>query len=158
PMGGANGPPYSIAVLPFTNLGNDRNDDYLGDGIAEDLTTDLSHLDGMLVVARESAFTYRGKEVDIREVGRQLGVRYVVEGSVRRIGDAVRINAQLIASYNGAHVWAERFDQPLRDLRDGQDTTVQHIGTALNVRFEQPPAKPPVSDPDAYDLILRAKA
>ena len=158
PMGGANGPPYSIAVLPFTNLGNDRNDDYLGDGIAEDLTTDLSHLDGMLVVARESAFTYRGKEVDIREVGRQLGVQYVVEGSVRRIGDAVRINAQLIASYNGAHVWAERFDQPLRDLRDGQDTTVQHIGTALNVKFEQPPAKPPVSDPDAYDLILRAKA
>ena len=149
--------PNSIAVLPFTNLGSDRGDDYLGDGIAEDLTTDLSHLNGVLVVARESAFTYRGKEVDIREVGRQLGVNYVVEGSVRRVGDLVRINAQLIAAGNGAHIWAERFDQPLRDLREGQDTTVQHIGTALDLKFQRPSNKPPTSNPDAYDLILRAK-
>jgi TolB-like protein/class 3 adenylate cyclase/rhodanese-related sulfurtransferase len=148
---------FSIAVLPFTNLGNDRNDDYLGDGIAEDLTTDLSHLDGAVVVARESAFTYRGKEVDIRDVGRQLGVRYVLEGSVRKLGDTLRINAQLIQANTGTHVWADRFDQSMGDLRDGQDVIVQRIGAAVNHRFEkkQQPARP--TTPDAYDLILRAK-
>ena len=145
PAGATVTSPNSIAVLPFTNLGSDRGDDYLGDGIAEDLTTDLSHLNGVLVVARESAFTYRGKEVDIRVVGRQLGVNYVVEGSVRRVGDSVRINAQLIAAENGVHVWAERFDQPLRDLREGQDTTVRHIGTALDLKFQKPPDKPMTS-------------
>ena len=150
----------SIAVLPFTNLSNDPNEDYLADGISEDLTTDLSHLDGAVVVARESAFAYRGKEVDIRDVGRQLGVRYVLEGSVRKIGDAVRINAQLIAADNGAHVWAERFDQPLRALQDGQDNTVQRIGEALDIRFDQGKQQPKksTSDPAAYDLVLRGRA
>jgi adenylate cyclase len=153
-------PLFSIAVLPFTNLSNDRDEDYLADGIAEDLTTDLSHLDGAFVVARESAFVYRGKEVDIRDVGRQLGVRYVLEGSVRKLNDSVRINAQLISAYNGAHVWADRFDQTLRDLQAGQDSTVQRIGTALGIKFDtakQQP-KPAVSDPGAYDLVLRARA
>ena len=148
---------FSIAVLPFTNLGNDHNDDYLGDGIAEDLTTDLSHLEGAVVVARESAFTYRGKEVDIRDVGRQLGVHYVLEGSVRKIGEALRINAQLITATNGTHVWAERFDQPIRDLRDGQDSVVQRIGAALNVKFIKRQRQSSTADPDAYDLILRAR-
>lgn len=151
--------PFSIAVLPFTNLGSDRDEDYLADGISEDLTTDLSHLDGAMVIARESAFTYRGKDVDIRDVGRQLGVRYVLEGSVRKIGDAVRINAQLISASNGAHVWAERFDQPLRDLRNGQDDTVQRIGAALDIRFDHTKQQPKSStaDPAAYDLVLRAR-
>jgi TolB-like protein/class 3 adenylate cyclase/rhodanese-related sulfurtransferase len=150
----------SIAVLPFTNLSSDRDEDYLADGISEDLTTDLSHLDGAIVIARESAFTYRGKEVDIRDVGRQLGVRYVLEGSVRKIGDAVRINAQLIATDNGAHVWADRFDQPLRDLQNGQDNAVQRIGAALDIKFDQGKQQPkaPNADPAAYDLVLRARA
>jgi adenylate cyclase len=153
-------PPLSIAVLPFTNLSDDRDEDYLADGISEDLTTDLSHLDGAMVVARESAFVYRGKSVDIRDVGRQLGVRYVLEGSVRKIGDAVRINAQLIAAQNGAHIWAERFDQPLRELQAGQDSTVRRIGTALNIRFDGAKQQPQsqAADPAAYDLVLRARA
>ena len=93
-------------------------------------------------------------------MGRQLGVRYVLEGSVRKIGDAVRINAQLIAADNGAHVWADRFDQPLRALQDGQDNTVQRIGTALDIRFDQGKRQPKNStaDPAAYDLVLRGRA
>ena len=156
----ASAAPFSIAVLPFTNLSNDPNEDYLADGISEDLTTDLSHLEGAVVVARELAFAYRGKAVDLRDVGRQLGVRYVLEGSVRKIGDAVRINAQLIAADNGAHVWADRFDQPLRALQDGQDNTVQRIGTALDIRFDQGKRQPKNStaDPAAYDLVLRGRA
>jgi adenylate cyclase len=160
PPEAASAAPFSIAVLPFTNLSNDPNEDYLADGISEDLTTDLSHLEGAVVVARESAFAYRGKAVDLRDVGRQLGVRYVLEGSVRKIGDAVRINAQLIAADNGAHVWADRFDQPLRALQDGQDNTVQRIGTALDIRFDQAKQQPKNSaaDPAAYDLVLRGRA
>ena len=151
---------FSIAVLPFTNLSSNRDEDYLADGISEDLTTDLSHLDGAVVIARESAFTYRGKEVDIRDVGRQLGVRYVLEGSVRKIGDAVRINAQLISTDNGAHVWADRFDQPLHDLQNGQDSAVQRIGAALDIKFDRGKQQPKTStpDPSAYDLVLRARA
>ncbi len=149
---------FSIAVLPFTNLGSDHADDYLGDGIAEDLTTDLSHLDGAVVVARESAFTYRGRQVDIREVGRQLGVRYVLEGSVRKFNETLRINAQLIAAGSGTHVWADRFDQSVRDLRDGQDSIVQRIGAALDIKFDKSKRQQiSTADPDAYDLILRAK-
>jgi adenylate cyclase len=153
-------PPLSIAVLPFVNLSSDPDQEYLAEGISEDLTTDLSHLEGVFVVARESAFTYRGKQVDIREVGRQLGVRYVLEGSVRKLGDAVRINAQLISANDGAHVWADRFDQPLRDLQAGQDSTVRRIGTALNIKFDKSKQQPnnPAADPAAYDLVLRARA
>ncbi len=153
-------PPLSIAVLPFANLSNDHDQEYLAEGISEDLTTDLSHLEGVFIVARESAFTYLGKQVDIREVGRQLGVRYVVEGSVRRLDHAVRINAQLISANDGTHVWADRFDQPLRDLQAGQDSTVQRIGAALNIKFDKAKQQPrnPVADPAAYDLVLRARA
>jgi TolB-like protein/rhodanese-related sulfurtransferase/Tfp pilus assembly protein PilF len=160
PVADESSAPFSIAVLPFTNLSSNHDEDYLADGISEDLTTDLSHLDGAVVVARESAFAYRGKEVDIRDVGRQLGVRYVLEGSVRKIGEAVRINAQLIAANNGAHIWAERFDQPLRALQNGQDNTVQRIGAALDIRFDQAKQQPKneTADPGAYDLVLRGRA
>jgi adenylate cyclase len=153
-------PALSIAVLPFVNLSGDPDQTYLADGISEDLTTDLSHLDNAFVVARESAFTYRGKSVDVRDVGRQLGVHYVLEGSVRKLGDAVRINAQLVSADDGAHVWADRFDQPLRDLQAGQDSTVQRIGSALNVKFDSAKQQPKTvsTDPTAYDLVLRAKA
>ena len=153
-------PILSIAVLPFLNLSDDPAQTYLADGISEDLTTDLSHLDKAFVIARESAFTYRGKSLDVRDVGRQLGVRYVLEGSVRKLGDAVRINAQLISADDGRHIWADRFDQPLRDLQAGQDSTVQRIGAALNVKFDSARQLPkmPAPDPAAYDLIWRAKA
>ena len=153
-------PPLSIAVLPFANLSNDPGQEYLAEGISEDLTTDLSHLEGVFIVARESAFTYLGKQVDIREVGRQLGVRYVVEGSVRKLDHVVRVNAQLISASDGTHVWADRFDQPLRDLQAGQDSTVQRIGAALNIKFDKARQQPknPAADPAAYDLVLRARA
>ena len=153
-------PPLSIAVLPFANLSNDTDQQYLAQGISEDLTTDLSHLQGVFIVARESAFTYLGKQVDVREVGRQLGVRYVLEGSVRKLGEAVRINAQLVSTNDGAHVWADRFDQPLRDLQAGQDSTVKRIGAALNVKLDKgkEQSKNPATDPAAYDLVLRARA
>lgn len=123
-IGGLPDPRRLIAVVYADMVGYSR---LIADGTAQDLTTHLSHLDGAVVIARESAFTYRGKEVDIRDVGRQLGVRYVLEGSVRKIGDAVRINAQLISTDNGAHVWADRFDQPLHDLQNGQDSAVQRM-------------------------------
>jgi adenylate cyclase len=98
--------------------------------------------------------------VDIRDVGRQLGVRYVLEGSVRKIGDAVRINAQLISTDNGAHVWADRFDQPLHDLQNGQDSAVQRMGAALDIKVDRGREQPKTStpDPSAYDLVLRARA
>jgi adenylate cyclase len=153
-------PPLSIAVLPFTNLSGDPEQAYLADGISEDLTTDLSNLDNAFVIARESAFTYRGKAVDVRDVGRQLGVRYVVEGSVRKLGDIVRINAQLVSTDTGVHIWADRFDQPLHDLQAGQNSTVERIGSALNVKFDHARQQPTAvaSNPTAYDLILRAKS
>jgi TolB-like protein len=127
----SNLPPLSIAVLPFENLSGDPEQAYLADGISEDLTTDLSHLDNAFVIARESAFSYRGKAVDVRDVGRQLGVRYVLEGSVRKISSFVRITAQLIATDTGAHLWAEHFDKPTSELGEGQDDIVAHLLLAI---------------------------
>ncbi len=104
-------PPLSIVVLPFTNLSDDREQQYFADGITEDVTTDLSRLAHMFVISRNTAFTYRNKPTDIKQIGRELGVRYVLEGSVRRSGNQVRINAQLIDAETDAHLWAERFDR-----------------------------------------------
>ena len=153
-------PPLSIAVLPFANLGGDPEQSYLADGIAEDLTTDLAHLSGAFVISRESAFAFRGKSVDIREIGRQLGVRYLLEGSVRRVGASARINAQLIAAETGAHVWAERFDKPLASLGEGQDDIVAHLASALNVKMVNLDAARRVQSgsPAAFDLVLRGRA
>jgi adenylate cyclase len=155
-------PPLSIAVLPFNNMSGDPEQAYVADGIAEDLTTDLAHLAGAFVVARESAFSFRGKALDIREIGRQLGVRYVLEGSVRRVGTTVRISAQLIATESGAHVWAERFDKPLASLGEGQDDIVTHIASALGVSMinldASRAARTQSGSPAAFDLVLRARA
>ena len=104
-------PRLSIVVLPFTNLSNDPDRQYFADGITEDLTTDLSWLPGMLVISRNTAFTYRDKVVDTKQIGRELGVRYVLEGSVRRLGTQLRVNVQLIDAATDAHLWADRFDQ-----------------------------------------------
>src|SRR5262249_29569008 len=109
-------PRLSIVVLPFTNLGNDPEQQYFADGITEDLTTDLSRIPDMFVISRNSAFAYQGKRVDTKQVGRDLGVRYLLEGSVRRSGNLIRINAQLINTETDAHQWAERFDGDMGDL------------------------------------------
>ena len=149
-------------VLPFDNLSDDRSEGYLADAITDDVTTDLSRVPGMFVIARETAFTYQGKPVDVRKIGDELGVRYVVEGSVRKLGDELRVNAQLIATETGAHLWADRFDQHLSDLNAGQEAIVRRIGQTLNVALldiesarskrERP------TDPDAFDLIIRARS
>jgi adenylate cyclase len=119
-------------------------------------------LQGAFVIARESAFSFKGKELDVREVGRQLGVRYVLEGSVRKLGDTVRINAQLVSATTGAHLWAERFDEPVRELATGQDVIVGRIGAALGAELVKPSADitpaAAASQPAAYDLVLRARS
>jgi adenylate cyclase len=114
-------PRMSIVVLPFANLSDDREQQYFADGITEDLTTDLSRLADMLVISRNTAFTYRNKPVDTRQIGRELGVRYVMEGSVRRSGNQIRINAQLIDAETDTHLWAKRFDRDTSDLFALQD-------------------------------------
>ncbi|MCA1441812.1 hypothetical protein I6F07_16615 [Ensifer sp. IC4062] len=126
----------SIAVLPFVNMSSDRETDYFADGIVEDITTALSHIPRLFVVARNSSFTYKGRTVDVREVGRALGVRYVLEGSVRRSGDRLRLTGQLINASDGAHLWAERFDGKVRDLFDLQDDMTASIVGAIAPRLE----------------------
>jgi adenylate cyclase len=106
----ANAPRLSIVVLPFENLSGDKEQDYFADGITDDLTTDLSHLPNSFVISRGTAFTYKGKPIDAKQIGRDLGVRYLLGGSVRRLGENVEVNAQLISTETGAHVWADRFD------------------------------------------------
>ena len=109
-------PRLSIVVLPFTNLSDDREQQYFADGITEDLTTDLSRLENMFVISRNTAFTYRNKPIDTKQLDRELGVRYVLEGSVRRSGSQLRVSAQLIDAASDAHLWAERFDRDMGDL------------------------------------------
>ena len=154
-------PALSIAVLPFDNLSSDPDQGYLAEGISDDLTTDLSHLRDAFVIARESAFSFKGRKTDVRDIGRQLGVRYVLEGSVRKLGETVRINAQLISADTGAHLWAERFDEPIHDLAAGQDAIVGRIGSALGTQLVEPAAKHSLDaaqgKPVAYELVLRAR-
>ena len=110
------GPPrLSMVVLPFANLGGGAEQEYFVDGVTESLTTDLSRISSAFVIARNTAFAYRGKSVDVREIGRDLNVRYVLEGSVQRSGDRMRVNVQLIEAETGAHLWAERFDKPVAE-------------------------------------------
>ncbi len=150
----------SIAVLPFINMSGDREQEYFSDGITEDLITALSKLPVLFVIARNSTFTYKGKAVNVQQVGRELGVQYVLEGSVRKAGDEVRIDTQLADATTGANLWAERYDRPLRDIFSVQDSTVQRIVTTLNLeltlvhqgwRFQRH-----TDNPEAYDDALRA--
>jgi TolB-like protein/class 3 adenylate cyclase len=128
-------PRLSIVVLPFSNLSDDRGQQYFADGITEDLTTDLSRLTGMLVISRNTAITYRNKLVDTRQIGRELCVRYVLEGSVRRADNRVRVNAQLIDADSDAHLWAERFDGHATDLFALQDEITSRIAVALDLEL-----------------------
>jgi len=123
----------SIVVLPFDNMSGDEEQEYFVDGITEDLTTDLSKLPGLFVIARNSAFTYKGKAVSVRQVAEELGVQYIVEGSVRRVGDRIRINAQFVDALSGHHVWAERYDGSLTDVFALQDSVVEQIVSALAI-------------------------
>jgi adenylate cyclase len=125
----------SIAVLPFVNISGDPEQEYFSDGLTEDLITDLSKISGLFVIARNSVFTYKGKAVRVDQVGRELGVRHVLEGSVRRAGDRVRITAQLVDAKTGGHLWAERYDRHLKDIFALQDEVTQKIGAALSVKL-----------------------
>jgi TolB-like protein/class 3 adenylate cyclase len=150
----------SIVVLPFTNLSGDPNQDYFADGITENLTTDLSRLSGSFVIARNTAFAYKGKPIDAREIGKELGVRYVLEGSVQRDQNQVRVNAQLIDAETGGHLWAERFDKPLSNLFSMQDDIVASLASQLGAelitnearRAERTPT------PDSMDLYFQGMA
>ena len=151
-------PRLSIVVLPFSNLSDDRGQQYFADGITEDLTTDLSRLAGMLVISRNTAITYRNKRVDTRQIGRELCVRYVLEGSVRRADNRVRVNAQLVDAETDAHLWAERFDGDAGDLFVLQDEITSRIAVALDLELIVAEAARPTEHPDAVDYILRGRA
>jgi len=151
-------PRLSIVVLPFANLSNDPDQQYFVDGITEDLTTDLSRIENMFVISGNTAFTYRGKPIETKQIGRELGVRYVLVGSVRRSGNQVRVNVQLINAETDAHLWAERFDRDTGDLFALQDEITARIANALGVELVAREAARPTEHPDALDFILRGRA
>ena len=150
----------SIVVLPFANLGGDPEQDYFVDGITESLTTDLSRINGSFVIARNTAFTFKGKPVDVQKLGRELNVRYVLEGSVQRGGNRLRVNVQLINVETGNHLWAERFDKPITDLFDMQDEIVSSLANALNAQLIEAEARRAERSPhpDAMDLSFQGSS
>ncbi|HXR35540.1 MAG TPA: tetratricopeptide repeat protein [Candidatus Binataceae bacterium] len=153
-------PRLSVVVLPFSNLTGDAAQDYLGDVITEELTTSLSRIS--FVIARSTAFTFKGKAVDVRQIGRDLGVRYILEGSVEQGGNRVRVNAQLIDADTGAHLWADQFDADRTDLLDMQDEIVTRLSRALQIRLIEVDAahvaRTHPGDPDAEQLAMRCQA
>jgi adenylate cyclase len=150
----------SIVVLPFTNLSGDPTQDYFADGITENLTTDLSRLSGSFVIARNTAFTFKGKNADARQIGKELGVRYVLEGSVQRDQNQVRVNAQLIDAKSGGHLWAERFDKPLSNLFSMQDEIVASLASQLGAELITNEARRAerTPNPDSMDLYFQGMA
>jgi adenylate cyclase len=152
----------SIAVLPFANMSGDPEQEYFADGMVEEIITALSRIRWLFVIARNSSFTYKGQAVDVKQVGRELGVRYVLEGSVRKGGNRVRITAQLIDATNGAHLWADRFDGSLEDIFELQDKVATSVAgviePALQAAEMRRSAARPTTDLTAYDLYLRAFA
>ena len=158
----AHAPRLSIVVLPFENLSGDKEQDYFADAITDDLTTDLSHLPDSFVIARNTAFAYKGKPVDVKQIGRELGVRYLLEGSVRRLEDKISVNAQLISTETGAHVWADRFDGERSKLGELQVDFVARLANSLGVELVKAEAlramRERPNNPDAADLAMRAAA
>jgi len=152
----------SIAVLPFQNLSGDSEQEYFADGVVEDIITALSRMRWLFVIARNSSFTYKGHPVDVKQVGRELGVRYVVEGGVRKAANRVRVTAQLIDATTGVHIWADRFDGTLEDIFDIQDRVTTSIVGAIARRLEEAEIersnRKPTESLDAYDLFLRGMA
>ena len=153
-------PRLSLVVLPFANLSGDPEQDYFVDGVTESLTTDLSRITGSFAIGRHTAFTYKGKSVDLKQVGRELNVRYVLEGSVQRVGGRLRVNVQLVDAKTGAHLWADRFDKPVADLFDMQDEIVTRIGHTIGRQLVVAEARRAAGalDPDATDLIYQGRA
>src|SRR5882757_1858781 len=152
----------SIAVLPFTNMSGDPEQNYFADGMAEDIITALSHFKALFVIARNSSFTYKGRAIDIKQVGRELGVRYVLEGSVRKAANQVRITGQLVDTATGAHLWADRFDGGLGDIFDLQDKVTESVVGAIAPAVERAEIerakRKPTESLDAYALHLRGLA
>jgi len=153
-------PRLSMVVLPFANIGGDPEQEHFVDGVTESLTTDLSRIRGAYVVARNTAFTFKGKPLDVKTIGRELNVRYVLEGSVQRAGARMRVNVQLIDAETGNHLWAERFDKPLADLFDMQDEIVARLANALNAELIAAEARraEQAATPDSMDLYFQALA
>ncbi len=153
-------PRLSIVVLPFTNIGDDPQQEYFVDGVTESLTTDLSRISGAFVIGRSTAFTYKGKGVDLKQLGRELNVRYVLEGSVQRGGNRVRVNVQMIEAKTGAHLWAERFDKPIADLFDMQDKIVARLANQLQAELIAAEARraDEAASPDSIDLVFQGRA
>lgn len=152
----------SIAVLPFENMSGDHEQDYFADGMSENIITALSRFRSLFVIARNSSFTYKGRAVDVKQVGRELGVRYVVEGSVRKAGRRVRITGQLIEAAAGVHLWADQFDGELDDIFDLQDRVTERIAVTVDMRLQSEQGRlaqrKPTDKLDAYDCVLRANA
>ena len=152
----------SIAVLPFTNMSGDPEQEYFADGVVEEIITALSRMRWLFVIARNSSFTYKGRSVDVKQVGRELGVRYVLEGSVRKAGNRVRITGQLVDAATGVHLWADRFDGALEDIFDLQDQVMVRVVSAIAPRLEQAEIerakRKPTENLDAYDYYLRGIA
>jgi adenylate cyclase len=160
--GSAEAARLSIVVLPFTNLSNDPAQDYFADGITENLTTELSRLHNSFVIARNTAFTFKGKSLDAKAIGKELGVRYVLEGSVQRDANRVRVNAQLIDAESGAHLWADRFEEDVVDLFKLQDEVVARLARTLQIELVNAEAQRSLHNrprnPDAVDLTMRGSA
>lgn len=150
----------SIVVLPFANLSGDPAQDYFVDGVTESLTTDLSRISGSFVIGRHTAFTYKGKAVDLKRIGRELNVRYVLEGSVQRAGDRLRVNVQLVDAETSAHLWADRFDKPIADLFDMQDEIVSRLANTLEAQLTEQEARRSERSPhpNSMDLYFQGKA
>jgi adenylate cyclase len=150
----------SIVVLPFRNLSGDPSQDYFADGITENLTTDLSRIRNSFVIARNTAFTFKGKNIDTKEISKELGVRYVLEGSVQRDQNRVRVNAQLIDGETGAHLWADRFEESVTDLFKLQDQVVTRLANTLGYELVKAEAQRGThsTNPDAVDLTMRGWA
>ena len=150
----------SIAVLPFQNMSGDPEQEYFGDGIAEDIITALSKLRGFFVIARNSTFAYKGKAPNIREIARELGVRYVLEGSVRKAGDRLRVTGQLIDASSGNHIWAERYDRPVADIFAVQDEITANVVAAIEPQLyaaeELRLQSRPTESLDAWGCVVRA--
>ena len=153
-------PRLSMVVLPFANIGGDPEQEHFVDGVTESLTTDLSRIRGAYVVARNTAFTYKAKPLDVKQIGRELNVRYVLEGSVQRSGNRMRVNVQLIDAETGNHLWAERFDKPLADLFDMQDEIVARLAGALNAQLVTAEARraEQAPNPNSMDLYFQGLA
>jgi len=151
-------PRLSIVVLPFANLSGDPGQLYLADAITDDVTTNMSRIPDIVVISRSTAFTYRDKPIDTKQIGRELNVRYLLEGSVRRSGNRIRVNTQLIDAENDAHLWAERFDYAADDLFALQDEVTSRIANEFNLEVIRAEAARPSDHPDALDCILRGRA